>query len=60
MAPRPLTTPGHLQLCILAECQRVSSTAAYLLESLESLVPGCEVPPQEPTLSWQDVKRLIR
>lgn len=55
-----LTTPEHPQLCILAECHLVSSTAAYLLESLESLVPGCEVPAQEPNLSWKDVKRLIR
>jgi hypothetical protein len=57
----PKTPRGTSGQCILAECHSVPAIAAYLLESLESLVPGCEVPPQEQTpLSWKDVKRLIR
>lgn len=34
--------------------------AAYLHHTTEQLVPGLEVPPEQATLSWNDIKKLIR
>jgi len=33
---------------------------AYLHHTTEQLVPGLEVPPEQATLSWNDIKKLIR